>query len=108
MMKQEKQPNRQSFILQNLLSSRELQIQLMEDCRNAALSFARVLMEQEVERLSGARFSHKSDGQCLRGGSDKTRIIVGGDKVQVTRPRVRNKDGEVKLSTLARLQRHLR
>jgi hypothetical protein len=38
MKKQEKQPNRQSFILQNLLSSRELQIQLMqiqlmEDCR---------------------------------------------------------------------------
>jgi hypothetical protein len=33
---------------------------------------------------------------------------VGGDKVQVTRPRVRNKDGEVKLSTAARLQRHLR
>jgi hypothetical protein len=33
MKKQEKQPNRQSFILQNLLSSRELQVQLMEDCR---------------------------------------------------------------------------
>jgi hypothetical protein len=25
--------HRQSFILQNLLSSRELQVQLMEDCR---------------------------------------------------------------------------
>lgn len=104
MKKQENQANRQPLILQSFLSNRELQAKLMEDCRNAALTFARVLMEQEVERLSGAKFSHKSDGQCWRGGSDKTRIVVGGEKMQVTRPRVRNEDGEVKLSTLAQLQ----
>jgi hypothetical protein len=41
----------QQAFLNSLLSSRELQVKLMEDCRNAALSFARALMEDEVERI---------------------------------------------------------
>lgn len=101
---QENQIPGQQPIFHSLLSSRELQIKLMEDCRNAALNFARVLMEDEVERLAGKKFAHKSENQCRRGGSDQTRIVVGGEKVSVTRPRVRNQDGEVELSSLTRLQ----
>jgi putative transposase len=104
MRKQENQPNRQPQILQNLLSSRDIQEMLMQDCRNAALSFARALMEQEVENLSGAKFSHKAQGQVWRGGTDQTRIVVGGEKLQVTRPRARNRDGEIQLASLAQLQ----
>ena len=85
----------QQAFLNSLLSSRELQVKLMEDCRNAALSFARALMEDEVEKLAGKKFSHKSDDQCRRGGSDQTRIVVGGKRVSLTRPRVRNSEGEV-------------
>jgi len=103
MNKQENQRSGQPF-LQNLLSSRDLQEKLMQDCRNAALNFARALMEDEVERLAGSKFSHKSDNQCHRGGTDQTRIVVGGEKVSVTRPRVRNLKGEVELSSLKRLQ----
>ncbi len=104
MNKQENPTSGQQPVLQSLLSSRELQIKLMEDCRNAALNFARALMEDEVEKLAGKKFSHKSDHQCHRGGTDQTRIVVGGEKVSVTRPRVRNEKGEVELSTLSRLQ----
>ena len=103
MNKQENQISGQPF-LQNLLSSRDLQEKLMQDCRNAALNFARALMEDEVERLAGSKFSHKSENQCHRGGTDQTRIVVGGEKVSVTRPRVRNNKGEVELSSLTRLQ----
>lgn len=91
-------------LLTGLLSSRELQTMLMEDCRNAALKFARELMEQEVERLAGAKFSHKAEGQLWRGGTEDTRIIVGGEKMQVRRPRVRGSAGEVGLSALRQLQ----
>jgi putative transposase len=94
----------QQSVLHSLLSSRELQMKLMEDCRNAALNFARALMEDEVEKLSGQRFSHKSETQCRRGGTDQTRIVVGGEKVSVIRPRVRNSAGEVELSSLTQLQ----
>lgn len=78
MNKQENQSSGQQPVLHSLLSSRELQIKLMEDCRNAALNFARALMEDEVEKLAGKKFSHKTDHQCHRGGSDQTRIVVGG------------------------------
>jgi len=104
MKRQEVRPSRQQNHLENLLSSREIQNKLMQDCRNAALKFAAQLMNDEVERLAGAKFAHKSEGQCWRGGSDQTRIIVGGEKLQVARPRVRNVDGEVPLSSLAQLQ----
>jgi len=104
MRKQDNPSSRQPMILTELLSSRELQQKLMEDCRNAALSFAKALMEQEVERLAGPKFSHKSEQQCWRGGSDTTRIVAGGEKVSVTRPRVRDKDGEVPLHSLRQLQ----
>jgi putative transposase len=104
MNKQENQVTGQQPFLSSLLSSRELQVKLMEDCRNAALKFARALMEDEVQRLSGAKFSHKSDDQCWRGGSDRTQIVVGGEKVQVGRPRLRNRSGEVPLTTLRQLQ----
>lgn len=104
MRRQENGQVRQSNHLENLLSSRELQNKLMEDCRNAALRFAAQLMNDEVDRLSGAKFSHKMEGQCWRGGSDKTRIIVGGEKMQVPRPRVRDEEGEVQLASLTRLQ----
>jgi transposase-like protein len=104
MNKQDNQVAGQQPFLSSLLSSRELQIKLMEDCRNAALSFARALMDDEVQRLSGSKFSHKSNGQCWRGGSDKTQIVIGGEKVQVGRPRLRNSFGEVPLTTLRQLQ----
>lgn len=104
MRKQENQPNRQPHIFLNLLSSREIQSKLMEQCRDAALAFGVELLNQEVEKLCGSKFSHKSEGQFWRGGSDKTRIVVGGEKIQIPRPRVRGSDGEVELSSLVQLQ----
>jgi transposase-like protein len=104
MRKQENGPNGQPRILQNLLSSREVQTKLMESCRDAALAFGVELLNQEVEKLCGSKFSHKTQGQFWRGGSDKTRIVVGGEKIQIPRPRVRGEDGEVELSSLLQLQ----
>lgn len=52
MNKQENHVIGQQPVLHSLLSGRELQTMLMEDCRNAALSLARALMEEEVERLA--------------------------------------------------------
>lgn len=104
MRRREETKDGQERILQNMLSSHDLQARLMAECKNAALKLASELLNQEVDQLSGARFSHKAEGQCWRGGSDQTRIVVGGEKVQVKRPRVRSEAGEVQLATLDRLQ----
>ena len=104
MKKQEKPVTRQSQVFHELFSSRDLQAKLMADCRNAALKFTHSLMLQEVEMLSGSKFSHKTEGQVWRGGTDQTRVVVGGEKLSVTRPRLRDESGEVQLSSLQKLQ----
>lgn len=104
MRKHETPQGRQGLQLQQLMSSRELQDQLMASCKSAALSFVSELFREEVERLSGPKFSHKALGQAWRGGNDMTQVIAGGEKLSVKRPRLRDENGEVQLSTLARLQ----
>lgn len=104
MRKQDSPPKRQPEILENLFSSQNLQRMILEGCKNAAIKLGTELLNQEVERLSGAKFSHKNEYQAWRGGSDRTKIIVGGSKLQITRPRVRGKDGEIPLSILKQLQ----
>lgn len=104
MSKKVNEANSQPQVLRSLLSSHELQTMLMENCRSAALSLAVELLNQEVESLAGTKFSHKADSQCRRGGSDRSKIVLGGEKMQITRPRVRNDKGEVTLATLAQLQ----
>jgi putative transposase len=104
MRKQQVTDKRQANQLQQLMSSRDLQSQLMQTCKTAALHFVSELFREEVERLSGPKFSHKTPGQVWRGGNDMTRVIAGGEKLSVKRPRLRNDDGEVPLSTLTALQ----
>jgi putative transposase len=104
MRKHETPRGRQGLQLQQLMSSRELQDQLMASCKSAALSFVSELFREEVARLSGPKFSHKAPGQAWRGGNDMTQVIAGGEKLSVKRPRLRDENGEVQLSTLARLQ----
>jgi transposase-like protein len=104
MRKHETPQGRQGIQLQQVMSSRDLQDQLMASCKSAALSFVSELFREEVERLSGPKFSHKAPGQAWRGGNDMTQVIAGGEKLSVKRPRLRDENGEVQLSTLARLQ----
>lgn len=104
MKKQLNTQSRQGIQLQQLMSSRELQSQLMNSCKSAALSFVSELFREEVERLSGPKFSHKVPGQVWRGGTDMTQVIAGGEKLSVKRPRLRDDNGEVQLASLASLQ----
>jgi hypothetical protein len=67
--------------------------------RNANLAIIKSLMEKEVEELCGKYFSHKKENRFLRGGSESGSIYLQGQRIPIRRPRVRNHDGEVKLST---------
>ena len=86
------------------LDARELQEELLERCKRAALAMGAALLEEEVSALCGSPFSRKGENLCHRGGSDETSIIVSGAKYRMKRPRVRNENGEVELKTLSKLQ----
>ena len=90
--------------LHSLLNPEEIQAEMMNRCKEAALKLGISLLEEEVEGLCGASFSRKIEGQCYRGGNDKTKIIIGGAKNSIIRPRVRKDNKEVELTTLSKLQ----
>ena len=88
----------------SVMNPEALQEGLLERSKQAALAFGVELLEQEVEKLCGAAFARKAEGMCRRGGSEMTSIVVGNQRMPVTRPRVRNEQGEVVLSTLEKLR----
>lgn len=87
------------------LTPESLQEMLVEQARTAALAFGVALVQQDVERLCGPIFARKAgQGWCWRGGSEETNVVVDGGRLPFRRPRVRDKDGEVQLPVLAKLQ----
>lgn len=90
--------------LQRELSSIDVQALLMERAKNAVLSTAVELMEQDMQRLCGAPFARKKENLCHRGGSEWTSLMVDGAKLPVTRPRARKDGQEVDLPSLAKMR----
>ena len=52
------------------------------------------LMAEEVEDVCGPHGKHDPDRDAYRHGSDDGEVTLGGRRVEVTRPRMRSKDGE--------------
>jgi len=90
--------------LQDELSSIDVQALLMNRAKNAVLTTAVELMEQDMLRLCGAAFARKGEGLCHRGGSDQTSLMIDGAKLSVGRPRARKNGEEVDLPSLAKLR----
>lgn len=90
--------------LQDELSSMDVQALLMERAKNAVLSTAIELMEQDMQRLCGAPFARKTEGLCHRGGSDWTSLMIDGAKLPVPRPRARKAGQEVELPSLTKMR----
>jgi transposase-like protein len=70
--------------------------------RQAALALGVELLEQDVERLCGARYSRS--GECSRYGKEQTSIQIGGARYGFERPRIRGEEGEVYPPTLKKLR----
>lgn len=58
------------------------------------------LLEEERELLCGSRYAHTEEREAYRHGYDQGRLVLGGRKISVPKPRVRTVDGkEVELET---------
>ncbi len=87
------------------ISSIDVQEMLMTRAKNAVLTTAIELMEQDMERLCGKPFARKSgDDLCHRGGSEMTSLMVDGAKLSVRRPRVRKNGEEIELPSLEKMR----
>lgn len=60
----------------------------------SGLSVLQMLLEQERERLCGARYRHDAGRRASRAGFAPGELVMGGRRVHVKRPRVRSSSGE--------------
>jgi len=63
------------------------------------------LLAQDVADIVGEKGKHNPDRTAYRHGSEKTKVVMGGEKVQIEKPRVRAKGGaEIALPILEMAQ----
>ena len=83
----------------------ELQAQVEELTGEAGLRIIGTILEDEVTRRVGPPHRPDPTSSCVRWGRQPGYVVFGGQKVGVTRPRARTREGEeVPLDTYARLQ----
>lgn len=71
----------------------------------AGLLIMHAVMEAEVEQLAGPKGRHEPQRANSRWGRQRGYAVLGGKKVRLTRPRVRNEaGGELALQSYARFQ----
>jgi len=70
------------------------------------LEVLRQMMETDVTELVGPRWKHQGERTAYRHGTEKSSVVLGGEKVPIDRPRARSKEkGELPLPTLGLFQR---
>ena len=69
----------------------------------AGLTVVEALLEEDRTALCGPRYRHDRGRSAARAGTVASQIVLGGRKVAVRRPRVRDQEGEVALPTFQQL-----
>lgn len=65
----------------------------------------RQMLEADVTELVGEKGKHNSQRVAYRHGTENTKVVLGGEKRSIRKPRVRSKDGtELSLPTLTTFQ----
>ena len=83
----------------------ELQAQVEQLTGQAGLRIIGTILEDEVRRRVGPPHRPDPMSSCVRWGRQPGYVVFGGQKVAITRPRVRMREGEeVPLDSYARLQ----
>lgn len=78
---------------------------LRELMLRAGASALQSLMIREIEELCGPRYARKSgEASASRWGSQDTDVVLGGQKIKVSRPRARRDGAEVPLASLESVQ----
>ena len=75
---------------------------VLDTVLEAGMGALREMLEEERSRLCGARYARGVEREAWRAGHAPSELAMGGRRVSMQRPRVRNKDGEVALPSWER------
>ena len=78
------------FDMEGLMNS--LRVEIRSLAVSAGAVMIKAILESECEQLAGRRYSRKTDTD--RWGTEAGYVLLGGQKVHVRRPRLRNKEKE--------------
>lgn len=67
---------------------------LLQLSMELGLSVLLQIMKQDVEEVAGKKGAHQRERKAYRHGYEQSRVVMGGEKVAITRPRVRSKEGQ--------------
>lgn len=69
------------------------------------LEVLRQMLDADATALAGPKGKHQNDRSAYRHGTEKSRVVMGGEKVSVERPRIRSVEGvELPIPTLSLFQ----
>ena len=61
---------------------------------NLGMEVLHQIFEADVTELAGPKGKHQKDRKAYRHGTEKSRVVLGGEKVPIKKPRVRSVAGE--------------
>jgi transposase-like protein len=65
----------------------------------AQLQLLTLIMQDEVDWMSGPRYDHGAEKPVQRWGQEDGSVVINGQKVPVHRPRARSEEGDVKIGS---------
>lgn len=89
---------------QNLISHEDLRAMLAFELRESALNLVKDLFKAEITELCGDLFQRKNTDLFHRAGTNPGSILLKGQRVKVTKPRVKHNQKEVELNSYNALQ----
>ena len=75
---------------------------VLDTVLEAGMEALQGMLEDERSKLCGPRYAHDVEREAWRAGHAPSELAMGGRRVSLSRPRVRNKDGEVPLPSWER------
>ena len=104
-VQEEVEPKMVNVLAQMMLPLAELiRGDLREMVHTLGMQAVATMLEQERTELCGPRYEHAQDREATRGGTAKSRLMMGGRTVEMRRPRVVGMDGvEIPLETWEQL-----
>lgn len=77
----------------------------MELAVASGLQVLTTMLEEDRTAICGPRYQHQAQRQATRAGTVPSEVVLGGRKVAIRRPRVRQDDAEVPLPTFGLMAR---
>lgn len=88
----------------NFLNQQDIRSILAEELKTSAIYFVNDLLKAEIQELCGELFQRKNTDYYHRAGTNPGSILLEGQRVKITKPRVKHNKKEVELNTYKALQ----